>query len=189
MMGRMCNLDMNIKKAHLADLKEVQEIGVRSYLPHYAHLWKEGGIDWYMHRCFSDEILRAELSDPNIEYYIVSAENDNIAILKLVLQKPLPDSEIKNALYLEKIYFIKEWTGKGAGGELIRFVFNRAGDLNRECVWLMAMDTSDKPVAAYKKSGFILHSRTRLDFEMMKEEYRGMVVLKKCFDENGGLTA
>lgn len=176
---------MQIKKANLADLKELQDIGVRSYLPHYTHLWKKGGVEWYMRRCFADEVLESELSDPDIEFYFARSEYENIGILKLILHKPLPDSDAGNALYLEKIYFVKEWTGKGVGRELIEFTFNRAKELKRDCVWLMAMDTAEKPIAAYQKAGFVIHSRTRLDFEMMKEEYRGMVVLKNCFRANG----
>jgi diamine N-acetyltransferase len=172
---------MIIKKASLADLKDLQDIGIRTYLPHYAHLWKEGGVDWYLQRCFADEVLKNELSDPNVEYYIISAEGLNIGILKLILLKALPDLEVENALFLEKIYFIKEWTGKGVGRETMQFVFDRTRELNRDCVWLKAMDTSDKPIAAYERAGFMEHARTHLDFEMMKEEYRGMIVLKKCF--------
>ena len=177
---------MIVKKAGPADLKELQDIGIRSYLPHYTHLWKEGGIDWYMQRCFADEVLESELSDPNIEYYIARADGQNIGILKLVLHKPLPDSDIENALYLEKIYFVKEWTGKGVGRELINFTINRAKELERECVWLMAMDTSEKPIAAYERVGFKINSYTRLgdEFELMKEEFRGMVVMKNCFGKN-----
>ena len=176
---------MIIKKPSPADLKELQDIGIRSYLPHYTHLWKAGGVDWYMRRCFADEVLQFELSDPNIEYYIAQAEGENIGILKLVLHKPLPDSAIENALYLEKIYFVKEWTGKGVGRELMEFVFNRAKELKRDCVWLMAMDTSEKPIASYERAEFVIHSRTRLDFEIMKEEFRGMVVMKNCFGKDG----
>lgn len=173
---------MQIKKACLTDLNDLRDIGISSYIPHYLHLWKKGGIEWYLQRCFAPEVLCAELADSNIEYYIVSDENQNIGILKLVLQKPLPDSNIESALYLEKIYFIKEWTGKGAGRELIQFVFGRARELKRECVWLMAMDTSEKPIQAYRNSGFSVHSHSRLDFELMKEKFRGMIVLKKLFN-------
>lgn len=165
----------------MRELRELQEIGERSYLPHYIHLWKPGGVKWYMQRCFADKNLENELQDDNIEYFIASAQNEDIGILKLVLQKPIPESNIKNALYLEKIYFVKEWLGKGAGRELIDFTFKRARELKRDCVWLMAMDTSDKPIAAYERAGFTIHSRTKLDFELMKEEFRGMVVMKNCF--------
>ena len=171
-------MDLQIKRVDLANISELRDIGIRTYLPHYTHLWKNGGIDWYLHRCFADEVLQKGLSNPNIEYYIAAINNENIGILKLVLRKPLPDSEIENALYLEKIYFVKEWTGKGVGRKLIEFAFDRARKLKRDCVWLMAMDTSDKPIAAYEKAGFSVHSYTRLDFELMKEEFRGMVVMK-----------
>lgn len=176
---------MEIKKANINNLQELQEIGINSYLPHYAHLWKTGGAQWYLEHCFGNEILQRELNDDNIEYYIASAEQKNIGILKLVLDKLIPDSEDKSGLYLEKIYFVKEWTGKGAGRELIKFVLEKARELKRDCVWLMAMDTSEKPIAAYEKSGFSIYSRTRLDFELMKEEFRGMVVMTNCFEKNG----
>ncbi|HEY8559938.1 MAG TPA: GNAT family N-acetyltransferase [Pyrinomonadaceae bacterium] len=176
---------LEIKRADARNIDELRDIGIRSYLPHYSHLWKPGGVDWYMDRCFGDDALRKDFSDPNIEYYIIADESQNVGILKLVLQKPLIDSAIVNALYLEKIYFIKEWTGKGAGGKLMRFTIERARELKRECVWLMAMDTAEKPISAYERAGFAVHSRTRLDFSFMKEEFRGMVAMKHCFETNG----
>lgn len=182
---RQCGEDrilMIIKKAGLENLKELQEIGIESYLPHYQHLWQPGGIEWYMQHCFGDEVLQKELLDENIEYYIVADdENQSIGILKLVLQKPMPGSDVENALYLEKVYFIKEWTGKGAGQELLNFSINRAKKLSRECIWLMTMDTSLKPIASYERAGFTIHSRNRHASELIKEELRGMVVMKKLF--------
>lgn len=175
---------IKIKKAGLVDLAELREIGIRSYLPHYTHLWKAGGVDWYLQRCFGEKALRSDLADQNIEYYIITAENRSVGILKLVLKSPLPDSDVENALYLEKIYFVKEWTGKGAGRQAMEFTFERAKELSRECVWLMAMDTSDKPISAYQGAGFAIHSRARLNFKRMKEEFRGMVVMKNCFYNN-----
>lgn len=180
-------MNLEIRKVGLSNIRELQKIGVESYLPHYAHLWKPNGIEWYMNRCFNEEFLQNELSNPNIEYYIAENDGENIGMMKLVLKKPLPASLVENALYLEKIYFVKEWTGKGVGRKLIEFAFDRASKLKRECVWLMAMDTSAKPIEAYKKSGFAIHSYTNLgeEFELMKEEYRGMVVMKNCFGANG----
>ena len=176
---------MNFRKADLSNLTELREIGIKSYLPHYTHLWKTGGVEWYMNRCFGDVSLEKELSDSNIEYFIVSSEKENIGILKLVLQKPIPNSEIEDALYLEKVYFIKEWTGKGAGKKAIDFTFERARKLKRECVWLVVMDTAEKPIAAYERSGFEIHSKEKLDFELMKEEFRGTLIMKRCLKTNG----
>lgn len=180
-------MNVKIRKVGLLDLEELRDIGTKSYVPHYAHLWKQGGVEWYLNRCFGDENLQKELIDANIEYYIVSFAEQNIGILKIVLCKPVPDSSIENALYLEKIYFIKEYLGKGAGKKLIDFTLHRAHELDRQCVWLMAMDTSSKPIAAYEKAGFKISSHTNLgdEFELMKEEFRGMVIMKRCLEKNG----
>lgn len=178
---------MKIRKVGLPNLRELRDIGIESYVPHYAHMWKPDGLEWYLERCFGDEFLQKELSDANVEYYIVSSEKQNIGILKLILREPLPDSDTENALYLEKVYFVKEWIGKGVGKKSIEFVLRRAEKLECDCVWLMAMDTAAKPIEAYKKSGFTEHSRTVLsdEFKLMKKEYRGMVILKNCLRENG----
>ena len=175
---------MKVEKASLSDVDDLREIGIDSYIPYYTLLWKEGGLEWYMNRCFATENLEGELKDSNIEYYLIKNNSQKIGILKLVLKKPIPDSDFNNALYLEKIYFIKEFLGKGVGRKAIEFTFQRAKELKRDCVWLMAMDTADKPISAYKKSGFSVFSQTRLSFEFMKEEFRGMVIMKHCFNNN-----
>ncbi len=176
---------MKIRKVGLSDLQELRDIGIKSYVPHYAQMWKADGLEWYLNRCFGDEFLMNELVDANVEYYIISFAEQNIGILKLVLQKPLPDSDVENALYLEKLYFIKEWTGKGIGRELMNFVFERAKEINCDCVWLVAMDTADKPIQAYENAGFTIHSHKLLDFELMKDEFKGTFVMKNCFKKNG----
>lgn len=171
----------------MSDLQELRETGIKTYLPHYTHLWKPGGVEWYMKRCFDEDFLRKELTDSNVEYYIIENAGESIGMMKLILKKAVPDSEIENALYLEKVYFVKEWTGKGVGKKSIEYALQRAAELGRDCVWLMAMDTSSKPISAYEKSGFKVHSHTVLgeEFELMKEEFRGMVVLINCIRNNG----
>ena len=46
----------------------------------------------------------------------------------------------------------------------------------------MALDSSHKTIASYEKAGFHPIGTTRLDdeeFQLMKPEFRGMVILKK----------
>lgn len=172
---------MNLRKVGLSDLQELREIGIESYVPHYAHIWKSNGLEWYLEKCFGIEFLQNEIADENVEYYVISAEEKNIGVLKLVFNKSLPDSDIENALYLEKIYFVKEWTGKGVGREVMNFAFERAKETNCDCIWLVAMDTADKVIKAYERVGFTIHIHRFLDFPLLKDEYKGTFVMKKCF--------
>lgn len=161
------------------DIPILQHLGRATYEPYYAFLWYEGGLDWYMDRCFSTQTLRAELADPNIEYQLYSDDSGNlVGFMKLVLLKPVLYGSQENALMLEKIYLLPGSTGKGFGRQLVGKVIERARALSREAVWLTCMDAG--PLEAYKKMGFRKDNAYRLDdFTLMREEYRGINVLVK----------
>lgn len=182
-MPAMNNSDgLEIYKADSSDTADLCRVGIESYVPYYSHLWKDGGLEWYLERCFGVENLRTELSSEEVEYYFIKSNGKIAGFIKIVLLKPVPNAAKDNALYLEKIYFAKEFLGKGFGQTAIEFVIKRARNLGRKYVWLMAMDTAEKPIKAYETAGFSICSTTRLDFELMKEEFRGMVVMNRCLD-------
>ncbi|MFN0216974.1 MAG: GNAT family N-acetyltransferase [Saprospiraceae bacterium] len=164
-------MQLSYKKLSLQDLRLTQKLGRETYEPLYHHKWKPGGLDWYMEKCFGAEILKAELCDPNIEYWLPEDElGQSVGILKLVLQKPVPDFPVENALYLEKIYLFPNFIGKGAGQIIIEFARQRALQLQREAVWLTVMKSG--PVAAYERAGFHTIGEVRWDFELLKEHER-----------------
>ena len=102
--------------------------------------------------------------------------------MKLVKGKTPDGFTLEKALYLEKIYFLKEFTGLGLGQKTIAWVFEQARNSSIKMVWLMAMDSSHKAITSYEKAGFQQIGTTQLDdkeFQLMKPEYRGMVILKK----------
>ena len=41
------------------------------------------------------------------------------------------------------------------------------------------MDTSIKPIQFYQRMGFVIESTKKLNFEHIKDDMRGMVVMKK----------
>jgi len=165
-------MKINYRLLQLTDLPLLQKVGRETYVPYYPHIWKEGGLDWYMERCFGNAVLGSELVDPNIEYWIAEDESGQIiGFLKLVLQKPVPDSRIEQALYLEKVYLMPAYFGKGVGQHLIRFAKQRALDLNQAAVWLMVMKNG--PIQVYERAGYKIVGEVHWDFERMKEAERG----------------
>ena len=158
----------------------LQYAGRATYEPYYPHLWKPGGLDWYMERCFGDETLRHEMADPNIEYllaYTTPEREELVGLLKLVLEKPVPGGLCGNALYLEKIYLMPFFFGKGIGQILIEYVLNRARALDREAVWLTVMKSGPRQV--YEKAGFETVGEAPIDFDLMKEAERGLWVMMR----------
>ena len=163
-------------------IEKINYLGCQTYLPHYPHLWEEGGVEWYLDKCFNDRQLEMDLTNPSLSYYAICLDGQEVGLLKLVRNKAPFGLNPDVSLYLEKIYFLKEFTGQGLGQKTISWVFEQAQNSGIKMVWLMAMDSSHKTIASYEKAGFQQIGTTRLDdeeFQLMKPEFRGMVILKK----------
>ncbi|MEI7583293.1 MAG: GNAT family N-acetyltransferase [Runella sp.] len=163
-------------------IQKINQLGCQTYLPHYPHLWYEGGVEWYLNKCFNDRQLELDLANPLLSYYAIGWEGHEVGLLKLVRNKAPFGLNPDTSLYLEKIYFLKEFTGLGLGQKTMNWVFEQAQNSAIKTVWLMAMDTSHKAISSYEKAGFQQMGTTRLDdeeFQRMKPEFRGMVILKK----------
>ena len=74
---------------------------------------------------------------------------------------------------------IRSASGKGIGTQLLQLTFRLAQEKHKNYVWLKAMDSSAGAIAFYHKQGFAVCGTFRLGFTAMKEEYRGMVIMKK----------
>ena len=181
-------INYNIQNIGIESVALLSKVATRAYSDHYLHLWKNNNADWYINKCFTIEPLTAELNDSNNVFYVVFENAKPLGFFKIVLSHPLSiidsrsdNSEIfeENALYLERVYFIKEAVGKGLGKIAFNFAFDTACQLNKKIIWLTAMDSSIKPIAAYKRMGFEICGTKQLDFEQIKDEMRGMVIMKK----------
>ena len=174
-------INYNIQNIGTESVTLLSDVATHAYTDHYLHLWKNNNADWYINKCFTIEVLTAELNDPNNVFYIVSEYEKPLGFFKIVLSNPLSINDIfeENALYLERVYFIKEAVGKGLGEIAFNLALDTARRLNKKIIWLTAMDSSIKPIAAYKRMGFEICGTKQLDFEQIKDEMRGMVIMKK----------
>jgi diamine N-acetyltransferase len=174
-------------KAATADAAMLSALAKNIYKEHYLHLWHTGGAKWYMNEyAYSLEKIEKDLDDVLVEYYI-AAENDiPIGYMKLVLAALLDDNDSKDALEVERIYLHKNFARKGIGKELMELALLRAKQLKKEILFLKAMDSSMDAIAFYQKLGYAICGSLQLpmpQFSLMKEEYRGMVVLKREVNE------
>ena len=165
-----------IEKLDVKDVSLLRETALQAYADHYLHLWHDEG-KWYMEKFFSVEKLTAELNDANAVFYLALYNNSPAGFLKLNIHAPLEDD--KNALELERIYLKKNCEGKGIGKKLVEITFTVAKENNKDVVWLKAMDSSLGPISFYEKMGFEICGTFRLQHATMKEELRGMVIMKK----------
>jgi diamine N-acetyltransferase len=176
-------MDLTFIEIGVESVEMLSKLAQKAYRDHYLHLWKDENADWYVNKCFLIEPLTQELNDPNNKFYVVFENEKPLGFLKLVSNHPLSiKGEIEpKMLYLERIYFVKEAVGKGMGEKTMQLAFQKAAEWRYNGLWLTAMDSSLKPIAFYKRTGFEIIATKQLDFTQIKDEMRGMVVMKKCF--------
>ena len=174
---------IKIRRLFLSELPLLQILGRATYEPYYQHLWFEGGVEWYLHRCFNTETLQKELQDDRIEYYAAETETGQpVGMLKWVHRQLPPASVVsqpifEQALYLEKIYLMPEFFGKGVGQILLEMVAEKAREMGKKALWLQVMHSG--PLKAYEKAGFTKVGESRFEFDLLRPSERGAWVMLK----------
>jgi diamine N-acetyltransferase len=169
--------DIAIMPCTLAELPKLHHIAVEAYNDHYTYLWHDGGA-WYVNRSFTEEALRDDMADPNVAYFIVYYKDEPAGFMKFNKDKALAGYSDAECLELERLYLVDRASGIGIGKWAVDFAVQYALESDKRIVWLKTMDSS-RSVDFYEQNGFAKCGTEELDFEMMKEMYRGMVVMKR----------
>ena len=153
-------------------------IGTKAYQQHYLHLWPNQDASPYLKSSFTQAVLEKEALDDNTVLYIIRWNKEAVGIFKITLQAPLKNSTAKASLCVNKIYVLKEYSGKGIGKKVLQFATLRAKELKKEMVWL---DTMQKGPALhfYLKNGFEIHSETTVQLPTVLEDEKLMWILTK----------
>lgn len=169
---------LQIIRLEIEDAAELAEVAAAAYIDHYRHLWHDGG-EWYLKRSFSVGQLESELAGEANRFYIARWDGENVGFMKTRTDRTLPLFDAGDAYEIERIYLRAAAQGRGIGRALIELAAGEGREMGRRFLWLKAMDTSGDAIAFYEKLGFEKCGAERLDFEMLKDELRGMVWMKR----------
>lgn len=147
------------------------------YKPVYRHLWHDDGTG-YVESQYNRDQLVSELSLGNARYYFVEYKAELMGMLRFLIDCPYDGSTTANTLKLHRIYLDPAKHGSGIGSQLVTYVMEEARKSNQESIWLECMDTQEPAIHFYKKMGFFIEKSFKLDSPTMKEEFRGMLLMK-----------
>lgn len=174
---------IDIKKIDRSSAQALSNLAKSIYVHHYAHLWLAGGMDWYMNEfAYPVSKITNEIEDENCLHYIAYINDKPVGYLKMNINAAIEGGDKKKGIELERIYIDTTVVNKGLGTQLMNFVLDIAKSYQKEYIFLKAMDTAELALQFYKKMGYEKVGAFRLsdtNFHLMKEEYRGMYILKK----------
>ena len=175
---------IEVKEIDSTSAKALSMLAKKIYVPHYAHLWLPGGMDWYIHEfAYSVSKITSELENKNCLHYIAYINSEPVGYLKINIDAGIEGGDKKEGIEVERIYIDTTAVNKGLGSYLMNFVLDIAKSYQKKYIFLKAMDTAQLALQFYKKMGYEIVGSFRLSdttFHLMKESYRGMYILKKA---------
>ncbi len=154
------------------------ETGRQGYSDHYCHLWPGGDSNPYLSRNFTKEILLEELGGSGLLHWVVYVHDQPAGICKIDLDRKSGTFHPGQALFLEKIYFRKAFTGKGLGSRVLKEIIALAQREGRTGIWLEAMQKGPA-LAFYENHGFKILGKTAVPYPEVLEQEKHMWVLGK----------
>lgn len=161
------------------NLETYLQVGKTSYCQHYLHLWKNEDPSPYINHGLTKEVVLQEIANSNALNYLINQENTTVGILKLVKDCGIDELTDEEALKAEKIYFLKEHSGKGYGKQVLQFIEDMATKLGKKYVWLDAMQKGN-PIFFYQKNGYKIKRESEVTLPNAKPEEKPMWILTKA---------
>ena len=168
-------------------METLSQVAIKAYSDHYLDFWYDGG-EWYLERSFSITSLEKEFLEKESRFYLAMLNQKAVGFFKTRVDRTTPEFGSRKGFEVERIYLTKEATGNGVGKALMEFGERQAKAADKEFVWLKVMDSSKSAIGFYESLGFEKYGTETLKFPQMKEELRGMFVMKKELGHNEDLT-
>ena len=161
-----------------ATVKTYIDVGKKSYVEHYLHLWENEDPTPYIANSFAQQVVEMELSDSNVINYLVKMGDTVVGIVKLIIDQPLDELSEQESLLAQKIYLLKAYAGMGIGKKVLHLIEDYARGLNKKVVWLDTMQKGS-PINFYLKNGYKIKKESALGLPGAKSSERPMWVLTK----------
>ena len=154
------------------------EVGTKAYNQHYLHLWPNANSSPYIQSSFTEEVLLKEEKNNNTILYRIIRKGTPVGILKITLNATCGSYNEKEALYIDKIYLLNEYSRMGIGKKALQFVVLRAKAMGKKLVWL---DTMQKGPAKefYLNNGFEILTASKAPLPTILHSESAMWVMTK----------
>lgn len=153
-------------------------LGIKAYKEHYLHLWKNKDPTPYIKESFTIDVVKHELKDKSSALWLIYQGNKAVGILKLIKDAPIAPHISEETIFLEKIYILNKFSGKGIGSLALSWVEKYSLDSNKQLLWLETMQQGPA-LNFYLKNGYEILKEKQLKFEQVLEKQKPMYVLMK----------
>ena len=168
---------IEIRIANVDDAQFIALLGRVTFTETFGHLFRDQKdlIDYY-NNTFSVQKIEDGIKKQNNIFWISFVNRLPVGYAKLKLNSESEFIDSEDICQLQKIYVLKDFLSMGIGFELQDSLLKKAKELGFSKVWLSVLNSNDRAVNFYHKTGF--EKIGNHDFQIGKENFEFIAMLK-----------
>ncbi len=143
---------MSIKTTYrewtLDDTNDIQKVLFNTWLASYADFIPMMDIQWYFNNYYSDINFARLFDDKNTTSFVAEIKKNIVGYARMKINQD------EQRCYLESLYVLPQFQGKGIGTDLLKIVEQKARQHSFNQIWLGVMEQNVPSLEWYKKLGF-----------------------------------
>lgn len=146
--------EATIRRAGPADAESLTDIGERTFVETFAHLYPPEDLAAYLSTAYTVAGARADLADPAKAMWIVEQDGEAVGY---ALAGPcgLPHPQVTAQCgELKRIYLLRRCQGGGLGGRLFKAVMDWLGEGGPRQAWIGVWSGNHGAQRFYARAGF-----------------------------------
>ena len=169
---------IEIRLARKEDAQFIALLGRTTFTETFGHFFRDQQdlIDYY-NSTFSVQKIEAGIEKPNNLFWIAFANRLPVGYAKLKLHSNSEFLDSKKVCQLQKIYVLKDFLSMKIGLELQRSLLEKAKELRFTDIWLSVLNSNERAIGFYKKSGF--EEIGNHEFQIGKENFEFVAMGKR----------
>lgn len=143
-----------IRIATIDDASRLAALGAATARAWFADIYSEEEMRAFLARDFRVEVLQEQLSRPEQHLFLLhELEEKSLGFARINWDRPVPGTQYTGA-ELQKIYYLRGYTGKGLGSRLMRAVIAAVKNRGEPRLWLDVLKSNPDAMALYERLGF-----------------------------------
>ena len=168
---------VEIRLAKKEDAHFIALLGRVTFTETFGHFFRNPqDLRDYYDRTFTVQKIEDGIGKPNNIFWIAFVNRLPVGYAKLKLHSNSEFIESTDVCQLQKIYVLKDFLSMGIGFELQDSLLKKAKELNFIDVWLSVLNSNERAISFYQKTGF--ETIGHHDFQIGKENFE-FIAMKK----------
>lgn len=136
------------------EVSKLQELALETFITAFSRFNREEDMQSYLYESLSLEAIKKQFENSESSFLFALIDNNPVGYLKINIGDAQTESELENALEIERIYVHEKYQGKKIGNELYYYALSFAQQNGIEWIWLGVWEHNTGAIKFYRRIGF-----------------------------------